>query len=165
MTEQEIIRFLEAFDLKKYDYENKVRLDGPDVGFSILKRCDESTKFKLRIEKGKEYVTLIYVFLAEEDLKSASTRVPIHLRAKFLLKTQDGFTWQYDYIGNKRCKPVDLESFDEYYYDVNSHKFYRDGEISPEKIVDQIYRLHMKPTCSFRGFKLRTKLSIQKISI
>ena len=64
-------------------------------------------------------------------------------------------------------QPIDLEDLTSYIFDVSNNKFYKDkkeNEIKPQRIIKEIYNLHLK-TIKFKGSFFRAKVNLRDKSI
>ena len=76
-------KFLDSFNLQNNGFINPVFLEDSEIGFSVQKKCDEKIKNKLHITKGKEYITLIYIYIADKELKLLNEKKPLIIRVSF----------------------------------------------------------------------------------
>lgn len=153
--------FLSAFNLEGNGFYKPVFLSDVKVGFGALRDLDSKIKEKLNIIEGKEYKTLLHIYIKDEDLDNEKIqKKPLVIKAHFNLSSgEDLFREQFDFIKKHRYQPVDLVSRD-YFYDTEKNIFYNNkGDIiSAEQILAQIYNLHIKTSKLFLGFYLRIKL-------
>lgn len=152
--------FLAAFNLEKNGFYKPVFFTECAIGFGTLRDLDPKIKDRLHIASGKEYKTLLRVYIKDDDLNNQTIqKKPLIIKIHFNLSAGDGlFREQFDYIKRHRYQPVDLVSKD-YFYDVEKNIFYNNkGIICAEQILIQVYNSHIKPTKIFSGFYLRLKL-------
>jgi len=153
MENEKIGKFFSKFDFDKYGFKNPVFYTDGSIGFSIRK--DSVSK------DGNATQLSVYVY--EDDLNSKdSNRKPLVIHTTYGVVTSDGGIRIRS--NPKLSDPIDFESTETYYYNIVSGDFYKENEnISANKIIDEIYKKHMKSTKSFFGFWLRSKIFFWKL--
>ncbi len=161
----------------KNRYFDPVVLREDSPGFSIKRNYPTNIRYKPALTKeGKPNdVALLYV-VYESNLKEKNKedkKVPIFIRIIVYSKYKRHSPLGYDYndkdcptkeslrLSKKTSKPVELETSDQYVYDLETStiKDSKNNEISGEKILDTIFQQHCDTVHFFKGFKLRWKLS------
>lgn len=114
--------------------------------------------FSLTKDYGEGNASLYKIGVASEDLDTRTQRARLWLSVSYgkvteggiLLGTREGDLWS----------PIDLNSLDEFFYDVNTHKFYyrNQKEIEALDIFTFLEDTHLKPTKLGKGFILRLRL-------
>ncbi len=138
--------FIKKFrNIEKYGFYDFIEFEGDVIGFSVKK--------KLKNETNKR--TLISVGIIKENEES---KRPLYIRASYGEQSNDGI----EIRSGEEIKindPIDLESRNEYFYDITEKKLYKKNkEINPDKFVNEIFKLHIKTTEPLKGFLLRTKI-------
>lgn len=153
-------KFLTIFE-DIFGFENIVQLNDTLVGVSGKRQYSKELLDRLRIKDKKQYLCLIYVLIENSDLlNDEHTKKNLYIRVDFaFLYENNTYRFDYESVGNKNARPVNLLSTEEYYFDVKNLKFYhKDKEILPRKIIDTLFEQHIKPTKYFKGLYLRSKL-------
>ncbi len=156
------------------------------VGFSITREYSIDLKYKyLRTAKGKaDEVALIHVIYNfppnEKSLpKVSERRFPIYLRislySQYLRNHYDYFYEDakspskesvQEKLRTKSYRPIDLESIDEYFYNVERYRLetLSGEEISGSKILEYLFQQHIRPSQSIRGLFTRLHIKLWKFS-
>ncbi len=150
--------YLKAFNLE--GYRKISNMDDPYVGVSLIIDHDKRLiqKLKLRDEK---WIALINVYLEKNWTKTQDNMKSIHGRVVLTIDSNDN---QYLMIDKRKFGaniPIDIYSKDEYFFDINTNKFYKcSSEITFKNIVDELFNLHLKTTKPISGFILRLKIML-----
>ena len=112
-----------------------------------------------------ENASMISIRITNKKYKDDDNKKIIDIRVTYGKDSENGITIRGKY---KVTEPVDLESTNDYYFDLITEKFYlnrKDKEIKPLELLNEIYNQHIKPTKSSKGLYLRLKLLFWKIII
>ena len=114
---------------------------------------------KDRIQNGRDFVSLYKFFIPQKSLDQGGL-VPVDISVSYGERTDEGITLTPKNIKRKLNWPIDLESSEEYFINLENCNFYKKNnkEVSPETILSEIESLHLKPTRKFGGFILRLKI-------
>ena len=145
MTSEE---FLKKFNLGNHGFYNATPfIDG--IGFSVRK------KFKPNDDKNVSQIS-IYIYNKPSQIDDSRKSLLVHATYGRVAKDDGGI---YIRSETKLNDPIDIEANDEYYYDINTDKFYqKDKEIKAEELINVFYSQHIKPTKTFKGLWLKVKL-------
>jgi hypothetical protein len=157
-------RFLRAFDFINNGYKDPTLLTDI-VGFSVQKEPSTSIIKRIKILKGKTYISLIYLYIPTEEIQSDKPDKQLTLKVDFLLREEGKLLINDQYIKNKIYRPVNVISNADYKYNVNRNEFYDEDYkvINPIELLQRIYNLHIKPTKLWEGALLRDRLQFWKI--
>lgn len=141
--------FSKQFNLSSNGFIDYNSYINTKLGFSVKKR------FK-GIKDGN--VSLISLYIRDEDLINQDIiRKPLRLMATYG-KEESGGVVIRDSERIDFSKPVDIQNFDEYFYDYLNNKFYsHNKEITAELIINRFYKNHIKITKTVIGLWLRMK--------
>lgn len=119
-----------------------------DTGFSIKKD----------LSKSDSKNTSILSFYIRENSNQENDKKPILINAYYGERINSSVAIRNDSkIG--AFDPVDLDSTEDYYYDVTNNKLLKGRRsISPIDLINEIYNDHIKPTKPIKGLWLRTKI-------
>lgn len=143
--------FIKKFsNLDEYGFYDFVEFEGDVIGFSIKK------KFKNKDGNA----TMISVGIRSgESIK----KVPLYISATYGKEGSEGIQLR-SLEEIKLTEPVDMESRNEYFYDINEQNLYRKNkEINACQLINGIYELHIKSTELFKGFFLRMKIRFWRV--
>jgi hypothetical protein len=91
----------------------------------------------------------------------SSTRKAFYITATYGEELSDGIRMRSEH---NFLEPLDLEFRDEFFYDTNTEKIYReDKEITGDELLQEVYTKHIKTTKPIRGLFLRIKLRFWRI--
>ncbi|MEK7650066.1 MAG: hypothetical protein AAB367_03885 [Patescibacteria group bacterium] len=117
----------------------------------------ESLGFSAYEEHANGYASLYKIGIWKEDLEKETSLKPLHITVTYGKKTRDGLSIGLPTSGV--WDPIDLISENEYFLNTKSGVFFHNNkEIRGITIIQEINKLHHKPTKTLRGFWLRTKL-------
>ena len=151
MDDSQSNNFIKKFNNGNEFYNYTSYNDG--VGFSIKKDLN-----------GESDNTSLLRFYIPDYLKKSVIKKPIIIDVAYGKKIKEGGIVLRR--KNKISDPIDLISKDEYYYNVEKNKLYKNKkEILPNELINKIYNDHIKPTKFIRGIWLRTKLFFWRIII
>lgn len=139
--------FIDKFDFSNKEgfFQKTAYKDENEIGFSVKKTFGD---------KKEKKVSLFSFFLDYEKLDD--TKVPLFISASFGLDEGDHIKKEFSF---KSSDPIDISSYDEYCYDIETENFLKKGEIvSTDIIVENIKSGHLKTTKLFKGFYLRIKV-------
>jgi hypothetical protein len=158
MIETSADEFISLFNLETDGYENPVPLTDEYIGFSVQKRYDEILLKRLGVNKDDPYVCLIYVSIKKTNYE-AKDRPPIELSASFCYQKENRFWRGTAHLPKKTMfMPLDIASTDEFFFSKISKKFYyKDKEIAPNTVLNEMFQLHIKFTKPLKGLWLRIK--------
>jgi hypothetical protein len=126
-------------------YKNFTPFTDQSIGFSVTRK----------LKPNSPNTSLIKVALREND----GIRKPIYIRASYG-RLESGVL--EDAKNRKSIDPIDVESVEEYYYDIGSGNFYEaDRRISVQNLLDKFYSEHIKSTYPIRGLFLRMRMILQ----
>lgn len=146
--------FIKSFNLESF---GNYHIFNDYIGFSVFKECD---KKHVKVKNKKKYVSLIKIYL-ENNKNNKIEKIPIYIDVALCLYEDNKFYLNHDFIINKLSKPIDFFWYDEYFYNPNKNIFYKkNDEINPNKILEEVYMLHLKPTEPLKGLIIRAKLLI-----
>lgn len=163
-------------------YKEYILLKDTHAGFQVIREYPGNIRYKPPLKKdgSSDRVALIQIsfIFSKREQEKKDNKIPIftsiHLFSRYLSKHLD---YEFDdedcptkdsIEKSKRTpKPIDLESFDEYEYDLESNNLQtKKGEIiTGEELLDKIFDEHCNTIHRFRGLKFRLKLSFQSIII
>lgn len=158
-------KFRDSFDFEANGFINPVYLTDSKIGFSVQKKPEFKLLGLLGVDSDKEYITLIHIYIPEKEMEMEESKKPLVIRASFHLYRDEKFYIDDSHIPNKRRKPIDLVSRDEYYYVIESGKFFdkKNKEVSANEILNQVYELHIKPSKFWKGLFLRSKMHFKNL--
>lgn len=138
MTSQGLI---ERFDLSVDNLNHPIPWEG-NVGFSIFEDSKDgfASLYKIGLSQNTEI----------NNLKK------LWVTATYGKKTDSGIS-----IGTSKniSDPIDLEANNEFFFDINSDKFFHHkNEIDPKNILIKLKNAHLRPTRLIKGLPLRVKL-------
>lgn len=148
--------FISSFKLSKNGFQTPTNFVN-EFGLSVSKN---------RIQNNREFASLYKFFIAKNILDSKDEQKPIWISVSYGEKLLDGsINLTPEGIKRKISWPIDLESRDEFFYNLGSNKFFdkKGQEISAEKLLLKIECLHLKPTKFFKGFFLKLKLIFYRL--
>lgn len=138
--------FLENFDFNEFDFFDVYEFTDCPIGFSAKKKVSG---------KDTNNATMISMYIPSR-IYSNNKINQLLINTTFGKISNEGITMRQD---RKLNEPVDAEFSNEYFYDVNKNKFYKKKkEVNANKILNEIYLKHIKPTKKFRGLFLRFKM-------
>lgn len=128
--------------------------DDGSIGFSIQIEYPKSLQEKFIIPDNLKFVALFHVYIDEKRSEVGSNKKLIGVNVHFTLK--DGKRLQIDESNASNIyRPVDLVSYDDYFFDSVSEKFfYKDTQIESSKIINDLFQLHIKKI-GFKGLFIR----------
>ncbi|HTX87111.1 MAG TPA: hypothetical protein VMC41_03550 [Candidatus Nanoarchaeia archaeon] len=138
------IEFREKFDFTSQDFSNPIEwTDG--VGFSILK------------DYGDGHVSLYKIGISNKELNKNEPLKKLWISVNYGEKLEGGVTLEPR--KHSVWDPINLDFKDEYYYNIDNHKFYRnDLEIDAQQILANVKNAHELPTKMMPGLILRLRL-------
>ncbi|MDO8676452.1 MAG: hypothetical protein Q7K16_02270 [Candidatus Azambacteria bacterium] len=141
--------FKAQFFLPSNGFHEPVDLTDTEIGFSV---------FKDRPQPG--FKSLFRIYVKKEGLVIPSPLKPLTIVASYGKETKNGLVVSSSEFKRERNWPIDLISEDEFFYNIQTHKlFNKSGKnISGLDILQEVDKLHTKPTRLFSGFILRTQL-------
>jgi hypothetical protein len=141
MTSEELIK---QFDLPSKKFPEPIKWqDG--IGFSILK------------DRQGGYASLYKIGLNERTGGEERLLKNLWITATYGKKSDGGITIG---SGDKGLmSPIDLEFHDQFFYNSQTKNFFHFcEEISPSKILENLEKVHLRPTRSIVGLPLRIRL-------
>lgn len=147
------------------NFNNELSKEGFSKPVAFMDAFGFSTS-KKRKQGGYNFVSIYKFYIKESELNSKNN-IPINITASYGEELADGSVRFFPTsIKRKITWPIDLVSDDEFFYNLVEDKFYfKNGEISPNQIINKIEFLHTKPTKLFKGFILLVKLFFWRILI
>lgn len=144
--EEEILKT--KFNFEKFGFYDPMELTDTDVGFS----------FKKDFKDIKDHVSLFHLLIPNNSFRDTRIkRKPILVTVVYGKKTDYGVSMR-QLESSKLSEPIDLNFTDEFFYDIDTKKFYKGNkEIEAEDILKEVYEKHIKPSRYFIGFFLRLK--------
>lgn len=148
-------KFISSFHLPKDEFSDPTEFDN-SIGFSTQKALNERLRKKLGIPSDKNYISLIHVYIEQGDLDKEQL-VQIKIRASLTEKRGDKFFITDEHIKNKKYKPIELISRDDYLYDYKKNYFFnaKEQQIEAINILNDIYRDHTKTSNTFSWLRTR----------
>lgn len=153
MENEKIEKLFSKFDFDKYGFKNPVFYNDGSMGFSIRKDSANNN--------GNATQLSVYVYENDTNSKN-SNRKPLIINTTYGIVTSDGGIRIRS--NPKLNDPIDFESSGTFCYDIVNGDFYKENEnISANKIIDEIYKKHIKSTKPFFGLWLRLKIFFWKL--
>lgn len=155
--------YLKAFSLSNPIYRKVKPMQKPLVGISFVIDHNKETLKKLNLDGN--YVCLMQIYLKKDWRDTLSTFKQIIGVAHFTIDT--GIDQENYPVLNLRKSlgvkiPIELESNDEYFFNIENKKFYKNcEEIKFNCIVEDLFNQHLKPTRRLTGMYLRFKLRMR----
>jgi hypothetical protein len=141
-----IERFIDKFkDLKQTNFYDLVPFREPEIGLSVKRKykSDDNKVSLIKVgffDRDEGNLRKLYVGAAFGELKNNSLKI----RSRGETKISD---------------PLDIESRDDYFYDLEKNALYRgEDEISGGELLDEFYKKHIKTTRVIRGFRIRFRI-------
>lgn len=131
-------RFISRFDLPRENFsEPKKFIDA--FGFATTKP---------RNQNGLTFVSIYKFFISREALHQTSQTKPITIAVDYAEKRENGeLVLSPTSIPRRYYWPTGLISTDEFFYNIDTGVFYRNGqEIDPKKILKNTENAHLLPT-------------------
>ena len=140
--------FKVQFNLPRDGFEQPIDLTDTKIGFSVYKKG---------VKEG--FKSLFRVYIKDKDLEKTENRKQIVVNAVYGREDGHGITISSTDMKRGLSWPIELISYDEYFYDINTKNFfYRNKQISAFSILKRANDLHYKPTKPIVGLFLRIKL-------
>lgn len=148
---EELKKFIGKFNLNKFGFTDVAPFSDGGIGFSARKSFKGNNIYKTQLS--------IFVYV-ESQVSKNSNRKPLIIHATYGEPTEGGIRIRSN---PKISDPIDLESRDSYFYDVETGEFYKKNKKTcAEKIIDEIYSKHIKSTQIVRGLWLNFKILFWK---
>lgn len=146
--QQKLIR---NFKIENTDFYDLIEFRPGEVGFSVKRKYKDSeaiSLLKVGILKGSE-----------------SNKKPLYVGATFgtLNANKDAVALR---IGRKKTwkEPIDLESKDDYYYDVAKNKLFKnDKPIEGIALLKDFYKVHLASRKTLKGLVIRLRLDFWQL--
>jgi hypothetical protein len=166
-------RFLELFTgMLGAGYLSPVFLSDTRVGFSVQREYPKDIRFKpAKNNKGEpDDIAVIWVIYDETRKKEADDRVPIRIRVgtmsryrakhwDYNFEDDDGPTKESVQTSRKTPQPLEVNFFDEYFYDTGKSVFINSSgaELSGVQILNAVFKLHCDSVHPILGLGLRSR--------
>lgn len=145
-------RLRSKFNFEKYGFHSVVPFIDAQIGFGCKK--------KLNSDDTKN-VSGIGIHIPNGTYNEPGSRKAFYIRATYGEELPEGIRMRSEH--NFR-EPIDLEFRDEFFYDKETEKIYKeDREITGDELLQEVYAKHIKTTRPIRGLFLRTKLRFWRI--
>lgn len=129
--------------------------------YDVTYFADEEVGFSFKKDFGdRKYVSLFHLIIDRRKIQDDGSKKPLIIAAVYGERTGDGVRVR-SLTSKELRNPIDLDFYDEYYFDIDTDKFYaRNTLISPRALLSDIYSKHILPTKLLRGlpFRLRYRL-------
>lgn len=113
-------------------------------GFSVYKKFEDDKSDKLSLLK-----------FSVSNIKDEKGRNVIEAVARYGKKIEQGL----QFTENKISEPLNIESSDEYFFDIDRSEIYKkDEKLTPLELINDFYQQHIKTTKIIEGFWLRIKI-------
>ncbi|OGF63107.1 hypothetical protein A2662_02365 [Candidatus Giovannonibacteria bacterium RIFCSPHIGHO2_01_FULL_45_33] len=122
-------------------------------GFSTMKKY------------GNGYASAVGISISKEELTSPRTLKSLNVHVSYGKETPNGLVVSSSSEKIKKLfDPIDLQSNDDYFYDIKDSKFYyKLDRTEAKQILIHIYNQHQKSTRPLRGLFLRAKLVFWRV--
>jgi hypothetical protein len=140
-------RFIKKFDFEKHGFYSVMPYINTQVGFGC--------KRKLNI-RDKKNVTGIGISIFDKTYNEPGSKKALFVTATYGEELADGIR-----VRSKQnfSEPVDLEFRDEFFYDIDTEKIFKENkEIPGDELLLEVYNKHIKTTKPIRGLVLRIRL-------
>ena len=129
----------------------------PFNGFIDPTTFTDGVGFSVKKKRTDGHASLFQVFIQKQELEKLGPLKILYIAAIYGKEIAEGISLSIE--NRNRRMPVDLISNDEFFYNVQTEKFFhKNREITPQDILRIIDGLHTKPSKLFKGFWIRTKL-------
>src|SRR3989339_193238 len=141
------------FNFEKYGFYSVVPFVDTQIGFGCRKKLNP---------QDIENVSGIGIFIPNQTLNDSSTeRKAFYATATYGKEFGEGIQMRNN---RKPFEPLDLESRDEFFFDINTEKIYKYAkEIDADEMLLEIYNKHIKTTYLLHGCVLRLKLRFWRV--
>lgn len=125
-------------------------------GFEKPIEWSDATGFTRIKQMPDGHASMLKMGVNKKQLHDNNPLKELHVSVSYGKVVPEGITFE---SRKSLWDPIDIRSDNEYFYNIDSDKFYKqDKEVTPKEIITGIEDLHMKPTKLVKGSWLRIRL-------
>lgn len=142
-------------------------------GFKFAKQYDDRIVLEKYYDNLKNFSPLFnettnevercIVIFELQELKNNIRHIAIKITRHFPSGTDFGQNQISNHNNKSNCEPLEIFAFNEFYLDESNGQFYyHKNKISFNKLLNRLYRAHIRPTKTLAGLWTRTKQKLIK---